>query len=78
MKQHLSRYALGLAILLLLLGNAVKLYQIGLINHLDAIIYDSKLRLTMPQGIDERIAILNIDEKSLAEVGRWPWGRGRR
>ncbi|MFA7269328.1 MAG: adenylate/guanylate cyclase domain-containing protein [Sterolibacterium sp.] len=77
MKQYLVRYALGLAILLLLLGHAAKFYQIGLINHLDAIIYDSKLRLTMPRGIDERIAILDIDEKSLAEIGRWPWGRDR-
>jgi len=77
LKQYLVRYALGLAILLLLLGHAAKFYQIGLINHLDAIIYDSKLRLTMPRGIDERIAILDIDEKSLAEIGRWPWGRDR-
>ena len=77
MKQYLVRYALGTAILLLLLGHAVKLYQIGFINHLDAIIYDSKLRLTMPRDIDERVAILDIDEKSLAEIGRWPWGRDR-
>ena len=77
MKQYLVRYALGTAILLLLLGHAVKLYQIGFINHLDAIIYDSKLRLTMPRGIDERVVILDIDEKSLSEIGRWPWGRDR-
>ncbi|HEU0259552.1 MAG TPA: adenylate/guanylate cyclase domain-containing protein [Burkholderiales bacterium] len=29
----------------------------------------------MPGGRDERIAILDIDERSLAEVGRWPWSR---
>ena len=29
----------------------------------------------MPQGLDERIVILDIDEKSLGEIGRWPWGR---
>jgi adenylate cyclase len=27
--------------------------------------------------LDERIVIVDIDEKSLAEVGRWPWGRNR-
>ncbi len=75
MKKNLFRYTLGFAILLLLLGHAVKFYQIGYINHLDAIIYDTKLRLTMPRSIDERVAILDIDEKSLAEIGRWPWGR---
>ena len=29
----------------------------------------------MPRGVDERIVILDIDEKSLQEVGRWPWPR---
>ena len=29
----------------------------------------------MPRGTDERIVILDIDEKSLGEVGRWPWSR---
>jgi adenylate cyclase len=29
----------------------------------------------MPRGRDERIVILDIDEKSLGEVGRWPWSR---
>ena len=77
MKKYLVRYLLGFAILLLLLGHAAKFYQIGLVDHLDAIIYDSKLRLTMPRGVDERVAILDIDEKSLAEIGRWPWSRDR-
>ena len=31
--------------------------------------------MTMPGGVDERIAILDIDEKSLGEIGRWPWSR---
>jgi len=29
----------------------------------------------MPQGLDDRIVILDIDEKSLGEIGRWPWSR---
>ena len=31
----------------------------------------------MSQTIDERIVIVDIDEKSLAEIGRWPWSRNR-
>ena len=31
--------------------------------------------MTMPRGKDERIVILDIDEKSLGEIGHWPWGR---
>jgi adenylate cyclase len=77
MKQHMVRFVLGVAILLVLLGHAAKFYQIGFIGQLDAFIYDVKIRLTMPQDVDERVVILDIDEKSLAEVGRWPWGRDR-
>jgi adenylate cyclase len=29
----------------------------------------------MPRGVDERIVILDIDERSLGEIGRWPWSR---
>lgn len=77
MKKHLPRFLLGAAILIALLGHAAKLYQIGFVTHLDAFIYDTKVRLTMPNTVDERIVILDIDEKSLAEVGRWPWNRER-
>jgi adenylate cyclase len=31
--------------------------------------------MTMPEGVDERIVILDIDERSLGEIGRWPWSR---
>jgi len=77
LKQFLPRYVLGLVILLVLLGHSARIYQIPFINHMDALIYDVKVRLTMPQGIDERVVILDIDEKSLAEQGRWPWGRDK-
>ena len=50
---------------------------IGVLQRLDDIIYDARLRWTMPGTLDERIVIVDIDEKSLAEVGRWPWSRNR-
>lgn len=77
MKQYLPRYILGLLILLVLLGHAARVYQIPFVNYMDAIIYDAKVKLTMPQSVDQRIVIVDIDEKSLAEQGRWPWGRDK-
>jgi len=76
-KKYWVRYVLGLVLLLGMLGHAAQVYRIGLIDRLDAIFYDARLRLTVPGGIDERIVIVDIDEKSLAEQGRWPWGRDR-
>ena len=75
MKQHIVRIAIGLAITLFFIGHAARFYQVGFITQVDNIIYDTRLRLTMPRGVDNRIVILDIDEKSLGEIGRWPWGR---
>jgi adenylate cyclase len=76
-KQHIVRIALGFAVLALFLGHAAKFYQIGLVTRLDYLLYDTRLRLTAPGTVDDRIVILDIDERSLATpgLGRWPWGR---
>jgi adenylate cyclase len=74
-KQHLVRIVLGLVITLFFIGHAARYYQVPLIAQLDNIIYDARLQLTMPRGMDENIVILDIDEKSLQEVSRWPWPR---
>ncbi len=75
MKQHIVRIAVGLAITLFFIGHAARFYQVGFINQLDNIIYDARLNLTMPRTVDNRVVILDIDEKSLGEIGRWPWNR---
>lgn len=75
MSQRLIRVLLGLAITLFFIGHAARFYTVGFINQLDQIIYDARLRLTMPGGVDRRIVILDIDENSLQQVGRWPWPR---
>jgi len=31
--------------------------------------------MTMPRALERRIVIVDIDEKSLGEIGRWPWSR---
>ncbi|MDH5823359.1 CHASE2 domain-containing protein [Luteimonas sp. RD2P54] len=41
----------------------------------DAWIYDALLS-RFDQPVDPRIAIVAIDERSLSEIGRWPWSRG--
>lgn len=63
--------------LLFALLHAIGILHLGVLQRLDDIIYDARLRVTMPKTLDDRIAIIDIDEKSLAEVGRWPWGRNK-
>ncbi len=75
--KHWPRIAVTLIPLIFALLHAGGVLRIGVLQRLDDIIYDARLRATMPRTLDERIVIVDIDEKSLAEVGRWPWGRNR-
>jgi adenylate cyclase len=76
-KKHLVRIALGLLVTALFIGHAAGYYQIPFIDRLELITYDARLRFVMPGGVDDRIVIVDIDEKSLSEEGRWPWRRDK-
>ena len=75
MRQRLVRVLIGLAITLLFAAHAARVLPLGLVDRLDSIFYDTRLRMTAPGQGDARVVILDIDEKSLGEVGRWPWNR---
>ena len=74
-KKHGISFALSLAVVLLMLLNASNVLPLRFIDRLENFSYDLRLNLMMPRGIDERIVIVDIDEKSLKEQGRWPWPR---
>ena len=75
--RHWPRIGITLLPLVFALLHAMGVLPIGFLQRLDAIIYDARLRATMPATLDPKVVIVDIDEKSLAEIGRWPWGRNR-
>jgi adenylate cyclase len=77
LSKHWSRIAVTLIPLVFALLHASGALRLGVLERLDAIIYDARLRATMPNTVDERIVIVDIDEKSLGEIGQWPWARNR-
>src|SRR5215207_6625207 len=77
LSRHWPRIAVTLIPLVFALMHASGVVRIGVLQRLDDIIYDARLRATMQRTLDDRIVIVDIDEKSLAEVGHWPWGRNR-
>ncbi len=77
MKKNAILIGIGLLISLFFVGSAAHFYRLDFVEQLSSIIYDYRLRLTMPRTMDDRIVIVDIDEKSLKEEGRWPWGRDR-
>jgi adenylate cyclase len=77
LSRHWPRIAVTLIPLVFALMHASGILRVGVLQRLDDIIYDARLRATMPKTLDDRIVIVDIDEKSLAEIGRWPWARNR-
>ena len=77
LKRNALRVAFGLVIALTFVAHSALIMRIPLLDTLDAFVYDARLRLTAPGGVDERIVIVDVDEASLAELGRWPWSRDR-
>jgi adenylate cyclase len=75
--KHWPRIAVTFIPLVIALLHASAILPIDVFQRLDDIIYDARLRATMPKTLDSRVVIIDIDEKSLAEVGRWPWGRNK-
>ena len=75
--QRIIRLVLSALILLVLLVDTSGLYKYPFIKQLENWTYDARLNFTLPDSLDDRVVIVDIDENSLAEVGRWPWGRDK-
>lgn len=52
-------------------------FEPPLVQRTEGAAYDLRLLATLPGDIDTRIAIVDIDERSLAREGQWPWPRTR-
>jgi adenylate cyclase len=82
LRKNILRILMGLVIVAFFVGHSLDHYKIPILERFEAILYDARLRLTMPRTVDDRIVILDIDEKSLQEreqggEGHWPWPRHR-
>jgi len=74
-KRHALRLFLSLAILLFFILHTTGTIEWSFINALEHQAYDARLEHAMSNQIDNRIVIVDLDEKSLSEIGRWPWNR---
>lgn len=73
-RTFLRRLAPALAIVLFAAAAAAGLLRLPVFDALDRLAYDTQLRWRQAP-LDERVVIVDIDERSLAEQGRWPWPR---
>jgi adenylate cyclase len=54
---------------------AVGLYRPAFLARLDYRVYDAMVNWTAPAPSTGRVAIVDVDERSLSMMGQWPWRR---
>lgn len=72
--RHGARLGLGLLLTLLAACASVGLFGADALGRLDAMLSDMRMRAE-PAQLDKCIVIVDIDEKSLNQIGRFPWSR---
>ncbi|MCW8955891.1 MAG: CHASE2 domain-containing protein, partial [Gammaproteobacteria bacterium] len=75
LKQRILRYGLGLVFTFLFILHASNNFPIPILHTLENLTYDFRLRMTLPKNVEKKVVIIDIDEKSLSEIGQWPWDR---
>ncbi|MEN8205453.1 MAG: adenylate/guanylate cyclase domain-containing protein [Pseudomonadota bacterium] len=84
MKLFLTRrflFPVFTGLLLTCIAVLVQVSEVPVLSEIDRrlewLAYDLRLRLLLPEEVepDPRIIIVDIDEKSLLQEGRWPWPR---
>jgi adenylate cyclase len=71
------RTSLGIAVVFLFILFYVFDEPVKLLRNIEWQAYDTVLRATMPNKIDPRIVIIDVDERTLATEGRWSLARDR-
>jgi len=72
-RRALAVWASGLSVLVLVL--ALPFAGQNLLDRLRNIAFDSYQRIEPRQQAGDAVAIVDIDEASIAEIGQWPWPR---
>lgn len=72
---HFWRTVLVASLLILFGGHALQFWHLSGVKWIDRGIQDWRQQVARPLVPHTKIVILDIDERSLAEMGRWPWPR---
>ncbi len=75
--RQLVRLLISLLVLLPFYWHISGDLRLDLIDRVENFLYDARIQLTMPDTVDERIVIVDIDDLSLTREGWWPWTRDK-
>jgi len=71
----LIRLAISGAAFLLFAIHVASAPRFEILDRIENYLYDARIRMTMPGTVDERVVIIDIDERSQLRLGQWPWPR---
>jgi adenylate cyclase len=77
MLRTLIRLGISAFVFIVFLVHTAGLAGFGLLTTLENLTYDARILLTMPRTIDPHVVVVDIDEKTMAAEGQWPWPRAR-
>jgi len=73
----LGRLLLSLLAALPFVLHTYNIWSWDLLVQVENFLYDLRLRETMPNTVDPRVVIVDVDERSLKAEGQWPWPRDK-
>src|SRR3546814_15271785 len=71
------RFGISALVFALFLLHTARIVPLRLLDVVEAFTYDARVVLTLPHRADPKIVIVDLDEKSLAAEGQWPWTRDK-
>ncbi len=77
LRAYLAHSTISIIALTLITLSHIKLIPNPVLIEFENVLYDIRLRATMPNTQNTDIVIIDIDEKSLSEQGHWPWQRDK-
>ncbi|SFC33546.1 adenylate cyclase [Marinospirillum celere] len=69
------QYLVSIFILVLVLGEMAGFWPVKGVQRLEWLSYDLRVQATLSHEEDPSIVLIDLDERSLAEKGQWPWPR---
>lgn len=69
------QYLVSVLLLVMVLGEMAGFWPIKLVQRLEWLGYDLRVQATLSHEHDPSIVIVDLDERSLGELGQWPWPR---
>lgn len=76
-KRYILRFVITLVIFVPFYLHATGNRSFQLLEQLEAASYDMRLKMTLPNSEDDRIVIVDVDERTMQVEGQWPWGRDK-